>query len=77
MASITEITRTYFDTSGDTEVRPEDGFAASPAFDPGTDVSRRLRGAYEATMPELYFGVAPLPAWDEICRRVAEARQLL
>lgn len=77
MASIEEITRTYFDTSGATEFRPADGFAASPAFDPGTDVSRRLRGAYEATMPELYFGVAPLPTWDEICRRVAEARRLL
>jgi len=59
MTSIAEITCTYFDTSSHTELRPADGFAASPAFDPGTDVSRRLRGAYEATMPELYFGAAP------------------
>lgn len=37
----------------------------------------RLRDAYEATMPELYFGTEPLPTWDEVCSRVAEKRELL
>lgn len=53
IASVQEIDRTYFNASDDTELRPKDGFAASPAFDPGTDVSLRLRAGYEATVPEL------------------------
>lgn len=77
MTSIDEVTRTHFGGSGDTELRPEGGFAASPAFHPGSSVSRRLRVAYEATMPELYFGAVALPAWDAICGRVSEFRALL
>jgi hypothetical protein len=38
-------------------MRPQRGFAASAAFDPEIAVSLRLRAAYEATMPELYFGL--------------------
>lgn len=61
MASVEEVTRTYFCGNDDTELCPKDGFAASSAFDPGTDVSLRLRPAYEATMPELYSEADPLP----------------
>jgi virulence-associated protein VagC len=61
MASVEEVTRTYFRGNDDTELCPKDGFAASSAFDPGTDVSLRLRPAYGATMPELYSEADPLP----------------
>ena len=56
MDSIEAITLTYFGDSDDTELRPPAGFGACPAFAPDSDISRRLRSAYEATMPELYFG---------------------
>ena len=75
MGNIEEITRAHFrDEAG---LRPEAGFAASPAFDLRTSVSGRLRRAYEATMPALYFGVDPLPTWEEICRRVGDLRDQL
>ena len=45
MTSVEEVTRTYFRGNDDTELCPKDGFAASSAFDPGTDVSLRLRPA--------------------------------
>lgn len=61
MASVEEVTRTYFRGNDDTELRPKNGVTANSAFDPGTDVSLRLRPAYEATMPELYFEADPLP----------------
>lgn len=75
--SIEQITREHFGGSHDTELRPASGFAASSAFDIGDDVSLRLRATYDATMPELYFGADPLPAWEAICGRVAELRELL
>jgi Nucleotidyl transferase AbiEii toxin, Type IV TA system len=75
MASIEEISQGEFNATG--QQRPEGGFAASPAFDRSGDVSRQMRGAYEAVMPALYFGTEPLPTWDEICERVQEQRQLL
>jgi hypothetical protein len=77
IASVQEIDRTYFGRSNDTAPRPQDGFAASPAFDPGRDVSQRLRVGYEATMPQLYFGDGTLPTWDDICGRVAHLFPLL
>lgn len=77
LGNIAAITRAYFGGGDDIELRPAGGFASSPAFDPGTEVSARLRAAYEATMPELYFGVGPLPTWDEICSCVAGRRELL
>ncbi len=76
MRSVEEINRTFFAGDG-IEVRPAGGFASCPAFDPTSDISTRLRAAYESTMPELYFGTGPLPAWDEICSRVAEQQTLL
>lgn len=77
IASIDEINRTYFDATKGASVRPEGGFAISPAFDPTTSVSARLRAAYEATMPELYFGTGPLPSWEQICDRVTQHEALL
>jgi len=53
------------------------GFASCQAFDPISDISTWLRAAYESTMPELYFGAGPLPAWEEICDRVTEQHTLL
>lgn len=75
MASIEETSQGEFNATG--EQRPEGGFAASLAFDRSSDVSRRMRDAYETVMPALYFGIEPLPTWDEICGRVQEQRQLL
>jgi hypothetical protein len=77
IASIEDITRRYFSGSEDTALRPAGGFADCPAFDVAAHVSQRFRAAYEATMPELYFGAPPLPGWDAICARVGERRQLL
>ncbi len=76
MRSVEEINRAFFGGDG-IEVRPAGGFATCPAFNATSDISTGLRAAYEATMPELYFGAGPLPAWEEICRRVAEQRPLL
>ena len=76
MRSVEEIDRAYFGGEG-IEVRPADGFASCPAFDSTSDISTRLRAAYESTMPELYFGAGPLPTWEEICGRVTEQHALL
>lgn len=77
IASIEEFTREYFGGSEGVEVRPLDGFASISGFDIDSDVSTRLQSAYEATMPELYFGTEPLPSWDGICRRVEDSRSML
>ncbi|MGH2696612.1 MAG: nucleotidyl transferase AbiEii/AbiGii toxin family protein [Actinomycetota bacterium] len=77
VASIDEITQQFFGGLAGVSARPDGGFATSPAFDPATSVSARLRTAYELTMPELYFGRDPLPSWDAICRRVADHAALL
>lgn len=76
MRSIEEINRSFFGGDG-TDVRRAGGFGACPAFDPTSEISARLRDPYETTMPELYFGASPLPAWEDICGRVAEQRELL
>ncbi|HVX19813.1 MAG TPA: nucleotidyl transferase AbiEii/AbiGii toxin family protein [Acidimicrobiales bacterium] len=75
MTSVEEITRRHF--GGGDGVRPEDGFAVCPAFDLDSEVSALLRAAYEATMPELHFGDAPLPTWEAICTRVTGMATLL
>ena len=77
IASIDETTQRFFGGDEGVSVRPHDGFAASPAFDSTTSVSERLRAAYETTMPELYFGHDPLPAWEQICGHVTEHASLL
>ena len=77
MSSIETVTRAHFGGTADTELRPDGGFAASPAFALETDTSLRLQATYEATIEELYFGKGPPPTWEMICRRVAEMRDLL
>ncbi len=67
MSSVEAVTLTHFPSTSAPEVRPAGGFGDCPAFDTGSEVSTRLRAAYEAGMPELYFGTAPLPTWDAIC----------
>lgn len=74
---IDAITVAYFGASKDSSSRPVGGFASSPAFDPASSASTRLRAAYETTMPELYFGDEPLPTWDEVCSTVTDAAELL
>lgn len=77
VSDIDDITQRYFGGMNGITSRPEGGFATSPAFDPSTSVSGRLRTAYDATMPELYFGGGALPNWEEICTRVATFAALL
>jgi hypothetical protein len=77
ISSIDEVTRRFFGGTEGESVRPHDGFASSPAFEPTTSTSARLKAAYETTMPELYFGNAPLTSWEQICARVAEHASLL
>lgn len=77
VASIDDVTEKFFGGTAGVSARPIDGFATSPAFDPTTSTSARFRAAYEATMPELYFGNAPLPTWEQICARVAAHSPLL
>lgn len=77
IASIDEITQKYFGGTASESTRPEGGFASSPAFDLTTSASARLRTAYEATMPELYFGSDPLPTWEQVCARVTDRANLL
>jgi predicted nucleotidyltransferase component of viral defense system len=77
IASIEDIDRTYFGRGEGVELRPAAGFASSAAFDLDNDVSRRLRAAYEVTMPELHFGTSPPPTWEDIGRLVAERQELL
>lgn len=73
LEEVAEITRAHFTKAGETiEVRPPGGFAESAAFKLDSHVSERLRAAYEATMPQLYFGTGPLPTWEAIAERVAE-----
>jgi Nucleotidyl transferase AbiEii toxin, Type IV TA system len=76
MRSVEEINQVFFGGDG-VEVRPAGGFGTCPAFDSTTDISARLRAAYDATMPELYFGASPLPTWEDICGRVTEQQALL
>jgi hypothetical protein len=75
MASVEQISHGRFNVTG--ELRPRDGFAASPAFDSRGDVSQQMRRAYEGIMPVLYFGDDALPTWHEICARVHDHRAML
>lgn len=78
LSEIADITEVFFNAEKmDIEIRPQAGFAASPAFDLKADVSTRFKKAYQNTMPDLYYGHDPLPAWNAICERVAQNRELL
>src|SRR5215470_14781206 len=74
-ASIEAVSQEEFKVTS--ELRPDSGFAASPAFDPDSYVSRQMQHAYDAIMPALYFGTDPLPEWQDVSNRVQEHRQLL
>ena len=75
LKEIADITRVYFiKPDEDLEISPPSGFITSPAFQTGSEVSERLRIAYEATMPQLYFGTDPLPDWDAISVVVNQAK---
>jgi hypothetical protein len=75
LKEIGDITRLYFiNPEEELETSPPGGFMTSPGFQPGSEVSERLRSAYEETMPRFYFGADPLPDWDAISDRVARAK---
>ena len=74
MRSISEINDSYF---GGAELRPNGGWARSPAFALTGDNSRRMRAAYAATMADLYYGAGEPPSFDAVCMRVAELGELL
>jgi len=76
LSNVEEVGRAEFGTRN-LETRPPGGFATSPAFEPSSATSQRLRQAYESTTPELYFGEPPLPTWDEVCARIKERAELL
>lgn len=67
---IGRVNEQYFD--GNSKVRPDDGFAASSAFELGSMANDRLKLDYEETMPDLYYGKGHLPTWAEICEFVLE-----
>lgn len=78
LEEIEEITRSYFEKPGSpVEIRPAEGYAQSPAFGLGSVACTKLQTVYEATMPQLYYGAAPLPAWSEICEKVHRSAHLL
>lgn len=78
MEEIAEVTQAHFaKTDAPVEVRPEGGFAESPAFNTESDVSDRLRTTYEETMPQLYFGTDPTPSWDAVVEQVTRHNDLL
>lgn len=75
---VAEITAAHFAKTGQPfEVRPEDRFAQSPAFALESNISHRLRAAYEETMPQLYFGPGSLPSWGATVGRVVQQGELL
>ncbi len=72
LEEIEQVSREHFATVAG-ELRPEGGFRHSPAFDLSSDISNRLRVAYEADMDDLYYGKAPPPTWEQICRQVTSS----
>lgn len=67
----------FYPERPDLEIRPDAGFATSPAFDKATSVSERFRTGYEETMPPLFYGKGSFPAWSAICERVQDASDLI
>jgi len=72
LEEIEQVSREHFATTSG-ERRPEGGFAQSPAFDLSSDVADRLRVAYESDIEDLYYGTAPPPSWEQICRQVTSS----
>ncbi|GBE21015.1 hypothetical protein BMS3Bbin01_00356 [bacterium BMS3Bbin01] len=73
LEEIEQVSRDHFTATTSGELRPEGGFRHSPAFDLSSDVADRLRVAYESDMADLYYGEAPPPTWEEICRQVTSS----
>ena len=61
---------------GDSPI-PRGGFAASPAFDPRSDVIPRLRVEHANAMRDLYYGPGAGPSFDSVLVRVGEHQSLL
>lgn len=76
IASIQEVTDTHFTRRDEPRkiVRPEAGWATSPAFDASRD---RLAGGYAVSMDRLSFEPRRLPDFGAICARVSEHADLL
>ncbi len=70
LEEIEQVSREHFSAVTSGELRPQGGFRHSPAFDPSSDVADGLRVAYESDMEDLYYGKAPHPMWEQICRQV-------
>ena len=58
-----------------TAMRPRDGFAASPAWDPSA--TSNAEAAYDAVMDLLLWPDAPRASFAECCHRVHELAELL
>jgi hypothetical protein len=56
---------------------PQGGFAATPAFEPGSPLSDRLRTEHETAMDGLYYGTEDPPSFDDVLARVHEHQALL
>ena len=72
LEEIEQVSHQHFATRAVGELRPEGGFRHSPAFDLSSDVSDRLRVAYESDIEDLSYGTAP-PTWEEICGQVTSS----
>jgi hypothetical protein len=73
LRSVTAVNQEFFGGNAN-DIRSLEDLTSCQAFDPSNAVSVRLRDSYESTMPDLYFGHASLPRWEEICSRVSENR---
>ncbi|MGH8775339.1 MAG: nucleotidyl transferase AbiEii/AbiGii toxin family protein [Jiangellaceae bacterium] len=56
---------------------PDGGFAAGPAFDPGSALAAPLRAEHEAAMGGLYYGIDEPPSFDDVLARVQAHQALL
>jgi hypothetical protein len=74
MESMREVNDRWF---GGGELRPETGWADSPAFDTQSPGYPSRLKAYDLAMAELYLGPDDPPSFDIICARVAELADLL
>jgi len=74
LQSMREVNDRWF---GGAELRPEAGWASSPAFDTTSLDYPRLRKAYASVIADLYLGPGDPPSLDVICARVTELADLL
>ncbi len=72
LEEIEQVSREHFAASS-SDRRPEGGFVHSPAFDLSSDVSNRLRVAYEADLEGVSQGDAPPPMWEQSSGRVTSS----